>query len=67
MSNKKASQNFAQMSKTENNLWDSAILDAEKHIQGAKEKITHLKRAIESFKILRDSGEPFPLQNESQN
>lgn len=41
-------------------LWNAAITDAEKMIQDAKNKITHLKRSVESFKYLRDCGEPFP-------
>ncbi len=59
--------NVTQTSKNENSFWDTAISDAEKQIQDAKYKITHLKRAIESFRILRDSGEPFPLQNIGEN
>jgi hypothetical protein len=34
-------------------------LEAEKQIQDAKKKIANLKRSIESFKILRESNEPF--------
>jgi hypothetical protein len=34
-------------------------LEAEKQIQDARRKITHLKRSIESFKYLRESDEPF--------
>jgi hypothetical protein len=47
-------------SKDNVNLWDMAISDAEKKIQGAQIAIARLKQSIKSFKELRDSGEPFP-------
>ncbi len=59
MSKIKSSKSFTQVSKSENTFWDSAILEAEKQIQDAKKKIANLKRSIESFKILRESNEPF--------
>jgi hypothetical protein len=66
MSKIKSNENFIQMSKNESNLWDNAILEAEKQIQDARKKITHLKRSIESFKILRESDEPFLSANEGK-
>ncbi len=67
MSKKKASTDFTQMSKTEDNFWENAISEAEKQIQEAKNKIKNLKNSIESFKILRESGEPFLSGNTGQN
>ncbi len=66
MSKKKSNHSFTQTSKNEN-TWDLAISDAEKQIQEAKTKIAHLKRAIKSFEILRDTGAPFPAENTSRN
>jgi hypothetical protein len=40
--------------------WDTAIVDAEKMIQEARERIKALKQSIEIFKDLRGKGEPFP-------
>lgn len=47
--------------------WDAAITDAEKMIVEERLKIARLKRAIESFKGLRDSGHPFPSEGTKQS
>lgn len=47
--------------------WDEAIGDAEKAIFAARERIKHLKRSIETFKRLRDSGTPFPGEGHGQS
>lgn len=67
MSKRKASTDVIQTSKIENNFWDNATLEAEKQIEEAKKKIANLKRSIESFKILRESGEPFFSEDTGQN
>jgi hypothetical protein len=67
MSKTKSSTDFIQMSKNENNFWDEATLEAEKQIEEAKKKIKILKNSIESFKILRESGEPFLSGDTGQN
>lgn len=67
MANRK-SRAFAQNVKHEpKNFWDIAIYDAEKQVEDAKRTIAHLNKSIESFRILRDKGEPFPIQNMSEN
>lgn len=49
-----------------NNGWDEAIYDAEQLIEALRLKITNLKRGINAFKMLRDSGEPFPSEKQSE-
>lgn len=67
MSKTKSSKDVAHMSKTENNFWDKAILEAENQIKEAKKKIANLKKSIETFKDFRESGEPFLGGNSEQN
>jgi hypothetical protein len=40
--------------------WESAILEAEREILKAKERLAGLRSALRVFKESRDSGEPFP-------
>lgn len=46
--------------------WDAAITDAEKRIEEARERIKWLRRSVASFRKLRDSGEPFPSESQSE-
>lgn len=52
-------------SKSAVDTWDTAISDAELAIIKAREKIKHLKHSIETFRRLRDLGEPFPGEAKS--
>lgn len=45
--------------KTSENIWDSAISEAEKQIENAQNRVKDLKKAIVTFKELRDRGERF--------
>ena len=40
--------------------WDRAILDSERMVKLARDRIRDLKRGIRAFKEMRDTGEPFP-------
>ncbi|HEX8889363.1 MAG TPA: hypothetical protein VF779_09300 [Pyrinomonadaceae bacterium] len=40
--------------------WEGAILEAEKQIQEAKQRIATLKFTIKTFEHLKESGAPFP-------
>jgi len=50
----------AQFTHTIDNGWDKVILEAERQIALAEEKISGLRLSIETFKELRAKGEPFP-------
>jgi hypothetical protein len=69
MSKQKASTIFTHSAYTEDKsatAWDRAITDAERMIAERKSQITALKRSIESFRHLRDSGAPFPGEKQPQ-
>jgi hypothetical protein len=68
MANKKTST----LSKTVDKLsvqvqspWNSAILDARQKLGEAEAGVLALKRAIQAFEELRDSGEPWPGTSEA--
>lgn len=56
---------FAHMSKPITS-WDSAVSEAERQIQEAKDKIARLRRAITVFREFCESGEPFPGESTTQ-
>jgi hypothetical protein len=39
--------------------WDDVIADVNRQIEEGNERLKGLKRAIRSFKYLKDSGQPF--------
>ena len=65
MSKRNATTKFAHTSKSVNR-WDTAISDAERLIQEARDRITRLRHSIIAFKELRDRGEPFPGEKSGQ-
>jgi hypothetical protein len=42
--------------------WDRAILEAQRQIDEASEKIRKLNLSIETFKEMQAKGEPFPSE-----
>ena len=64
MSKEKATIIFTHPCKSQDK-WDIAISDAEKKIQDGKKKIARLRESIRAFRELRDSGDPFPGEAES--
>jgi hypothetical protein len=42
------------------NSWDKAIVDAEISLACVEDRAIQLRRAIRSFKDMRDAGEPWP-------
>ena len=63
---KKYAREIVRQTSNPTNHWDTAIYDAERMIKESKEQIKRLKRAIESFRQLRDSGQPFPGDDVTQ-
>jgi hypothetical protein len=58
MSKECAREKVAQVCNSANG-WDTAICDAEAMIQESEARIQRLRRAIKTFRALRDRGEPF--------
>ena len=47
---------------TTNRAWDEAILEAERQLKFAKERVNGLERTIKNWIKLRDEGIPWPKQ-----
>jgi hypothetical protein len=60
MSNRNVKHSVRHVSKLAPSSWDRAIIDAEAMIQDWQKRVANLKRSVETFKYLRDSGQSFP-------
>jgi predicted translin family RNA/ssDNA-binding protein len=65
MSKQNGSTKFAHSSEAVSR-WNEAISDAERMLEEAKQKVARLRRSIKTFQELRDDGEPFPGESQSE-
>jgi hypothetical protein len=46
--------------------WDELILDANRQIQLAKQRIATLRKTVKSLEQVRDSGQQWPMQSSAR-
>jgi hypothetical protein len=49
------------------NSWKQAILAANKALDEAEARVSHLKRAVAAFRAMQEAGDPWPGTSESEN